>query len=446
MTKRLLAIVFTVLVVVTMAVPVFAQGGEQVTLRAIGFESCIMEGLQLQAEAYMAENPNVTIEIDPTAYVALHEKQVIELASGAGTYDIYSVVTEWMPEYISAGFLTSLTPFIEANPPEGWPDEAWTQGLLNFERDTEGNLYGLPHHDGPQLMYYRTDLFEDQAEKDAFMAEYGYELAAPETWEQFLDIATFFTRPDDGLYGTVLTAKFGEQQLAHDFWLLLPGFGGGTGFDENGYPTFNGEAGVNMLQFYSDLINEYGVAPEASLTYGIPEAGDFYLGGNAAMHWNWAHIGAYAEIEDLSSIVGNNSYTTMPMVEGVGESAVDGSYWVLSIAESSANKEAAYDFIKFATNPDNDLLLADVGCVPSRLSSWNNPELLERYPFYAVFQPSYEGFVTSSPRIPEYEQVNDIMQRYMSQVLSGDMDAQAALDAAAAEMTTLLIENGYISE
>ena len=422
-----------------------APAGEPVTLRAIGFESCIVDGLQLQADAYMEANPNVTVDIEATAYTNLHDKQVIELASGTGNFDIYSVVTEWMPEYTTAGFLEPLDDYMAADPPEGWPNEAWTKGF-KFQYGPDGQMYGIPHHDGPQLLYYRKDLFEDPDNMAAFEAEYGYELAAPETWEQFVDIATFFTNPDEDMWGTVLTAKFGEQQLAHDFWLMLPGFGGGNGFDENGNPTFNQEGGVEALQLYSDLINEYKVAPEASLTYGIPEAGDFYLSGKAAMHWNWAHIGALAEDPEASSIVGKNAYTVMPKLEDKGENGVYASYWVLSIANDSPNKEAAYDFINFATDPDHDKLLADAGCIPSRLSSWSDPELLEKFPFFATFQPSYEGFITSSPRVPEYEKVDDILQRHMSEVLSGDTDAQSGLDAAVEELIPVLEENGFITQ
>ena len=414
---------------------------ETVTLRAIGFESCIMDGLALQADAYMAENPNVTIVLEPTAYTNLHEKEVVELVSGTGTYDIYSIVTDWLPEYTAAGFLEPLDGYVAQNPPEEWPN-TWTTGFSYIYGD-DGQLYGFPHHDGPQLFYYRKDLFEDPQNMADFKSEYGYDLAPPATWTQFLDIATFFTNPEEDIWGTVLTAKFGEQQLAHDFWLMLPSFGGGTGFDENGNPTFNDAAGVQTIQFYSDLINKYKVAPEASLTFGIPEAGDFYLAGKAAMHFNWSHIGAMAEIPESSSIVGKNGYTTMPVDED-GKQAVYASYWVLSIDKNSLNKDAAYDFINFATDVEHDKLLAEVGCIPSRLSSWNDPVLLEKNPFYAAFQPSYEGFITSSPRVPEYEKLNDLMQRYLSQVLAGDMEAQAAMDAAVEEMTGILKEAGHI--
>ncbi len=41
----------------------------------------------------------------------------------------------------------------------------------------------------------------------AFKAKYGYDLAVPETYAQLMDIAKFFTRPDQGLYGVAIYSQ-----------------------------------------------------------------------------------------------------------------------------------------------------------------------------------------------------------------------------------------------
>jgi ABC-type glycerol-3-phosphate transport system substrate-binding protein len=64
---------------------------------------------------------------------------------------------------------------------------------------------------------YRKDLFGDPAEKEAFKAKYGYDLAPPETWKQYYDIAEFFTRPDKNLWGTAEAFVRGGQQ----FWFFF---------------------------------------------------------------------------------------------------------------------------------------------------------------------------------------------------------------------------------
>ena len=47
----------------------------------------------------------------------------------------------------------------------------------------------------------------------AFEAEYGYPLAVPETWAQLMDIAKFFTRPDEGLYGAAIYTQLDYDAL-----------------------------------------------------------------------------------------------------------------------------------------------------------------------------------------------------------------------------------------
>ena len=56
----------------------------------------------------------------------------------------------------------------------------------------DGKLYGLPWKPDVMVYYYRKDWFEDETNKEAFEAEYGYELAPAKTWEQYMDIAEFF--------------------------------------------------------------------------------------------------------------------------------------------------------------------------------------------------------------------------------------------------------------
>ena len=50
-------------------------------------------------------------------------------------------------------------------------------------------------------MMYRKDLFEDPKEKAAFKAKYGRELEVPQTYSDAKQVAEFFTRPDQGLFG-----------------------------------------------------------------------------------------------------------------------------------------------------------------------------------------------------------------------------------------------------
>ena len=61
-----------------------------------------------------------------------------------------------------------------------------------------GQRYGLFDDGDTIILYYRTDLFEDPANKDAFKAQYGHELAAPKDWTEYDEIQAFFTEQGGG--------------------------------------------------------------------------------------------------------------------------------------------------------------------------------------------------------------------------------------------------------
>ncbi len=67
------------------------------------------------------------------------------------------------------------------------------------------------------MLNLRADLLDSPEEQAAFEAKYGYPLAAPVTWAQYRDQAEFFTRPDQGMYGTAEAYRRGGQQ----FWYFF---------------------------------------------------------------------------------------------------------------------------------------------------------------------------------------------------------------------------------
>ena len=63
-------------------------------------------------------------------------------------------------------------------------------GLIS-EAQVDGSFVGMPVWTNSEILFYRTDLFEDPAEQAAFQEKYGYELAPPTDWEQYRDVAEF---------------------------------------------------------------------------------------------------------------------------------------------------------------------------------------------------------------------------------------------------------------
>src|SRR5207245_1124115 len=190
-------------------------------------------------------------------------------------------------------------------------------------------IVGLPSHVDLMMLLYRTDLFEDPKEKDAFKQKYGAELAVPKTWDEFDEIAGFFTRPDAQLWGHAAMGKRSHQmgaQWINRFFAL-----GGNYFDAKNHPTINTEAGVKATEHLDKTIKSY--ATPGVLTYDFPEARQAFWEGKAAMMEAWPGSvlvgGADAK---QSKIVGKFNGSVMPGNHGCGGG------WFYAVSAQSKNK------------------------------------------------------------------------------------------------------------
>src|SRR5690606_7855406 len=119
-----------------------------------------------------------------------------------------------------------------------------------------------------EILYYRTDLFSDAQNQADFESKYGYALVPPTTWEQYRDVAEFFTRDTDGdgnidLYGTdvkgaVETEWLATVSQAGEEHMVLDA--------ETGDVTIDSPEHLEALDFYTSLL-PYAPAGSAQLDW-----------------------------------------------------------------------------------------------------------------------------------------------------------------------------------
>jgi multiple sugar transport system substrate-binding protein len=181
------------------------------------------------------EETGISINVDSQPYDALQQRLFAELASESDFYDIVIVDTPWMPaltnqvepllSYLNDPNLNDVADVDVADfiPAVFYDTTVYKQDEphLRFPGDTSGvdleaiqaegfDVFGLPIQANALTMAYRADLFADPEEQAGFEAEYGRPLAYPQTWDEFTEVAEWFTRPDENLYGTTLMAGRGE--------------------------------------------------------------------------------------------------------------------------------------------------------------------------------------------------------------------------------------------
>lgn len=168
--------------------------------------------------------------------------------------------------------------------------------------------------------YYRKDLFEAPGNRAAFRERYGYELAAPDTWRQYRDIAEFFTgrKDPDGkpLYGSSEAFRRGGQQFWDFFsrasaYTNHPEHPGAQFFDPDTMRAqINNPGWVRALEDYVEILR---FAPPKAREFDIIEArNSFIVRAESTMALDWGDTGQIAADQADSKIKDKLGYFVLP--------------------------------------------------------------------------------------------------------------------------------------
>ena len=349
--------------------------------------------------------------------------------------DVFLCSTDWLPQLIEFGHLLPLNPYLAAYPPKGWPGD-WHPSLRRLQ-ERGGTIYGIPYHDGPEVLMYRSDWFNDAEEQARFRRRYGRDLMPPETWSEFYTVAQHFTRPDEGRFGAVVAGFPDGHNLVYDFLLHLWSRGGE--FIRDGRPAFHHAVGEEAMAYYVRLFDDAVVSP-ACRTFDSIRAGEAFAAGSAALMWNWIGFALMAESPD-SKVRGRVGLARLPQGEGANARHVTlNSYWVLTVPAHAKEPEWAWRFIQFVANPEMDRITAYSGGHATRLSTWRDPAIQHQFPPYGFVEEVHHDSMTL-PAIPQYPAINAVINAMMRDALAGVAIGQC-LEKAADEVAAILMGGG----
>ena len=334
--------------------------------------------IRQQWDDFRAESgTTLALEAVPLDLNPLAETLFAEGGLRDGTWDVAFVVTDWLAEAVAAGALADLGPMLRSDPLIDYPD-GWSPSLTGMQRFGDG-VVGLPYHDGPECLVYRTDRFADPAEQRAFRARFGYDLAVPTTWPQFEDVARHFTRPEAGEWGTIFAAYPDGHNSVYDFCLHVWSRGGEL--ERDGVPTLDTPQAVAGLDFLRRAIGDRGMTPPGQEAIDSVAAGQRFAAGGVAMMVNWFGFAAVCE-QPGCAVKGRVGVAPVPAGDGAGGRR--GSlnvYWLLAVAAGSRHADIATAFVRHCATPEMDLLTTMAGGIGCRRSTWDDPEVNALIPF-----------------------------------------------------------------
>jgi len=375
-------------------------------------------------EAFCLKN-NLTLEAEmiPLELHDLYEETLEKNGLKNGDWDIAHLNTDWIFDAVNAKAVENLSPLISQNPPQDFP-EGWHESLLHLQ-EINNNVYGLPFHDGPECLIYRKDLFKNEIEKVHFKNQHGYDLNPPKTWKQFTDIATFFNRPEQNLYGCVFANYPDGHNMVFDFCLQLWTRGGSL-LDENKQININKTEAIKALDFYRAIVNNKSTTHPKSKEFGSVEAGMSFAIGEAAMAINWFGFASMCEVIDESKVKSKVDITELPHDKNFNSASLN-VYWLYTIGSGSKNKKIAYEFLKFATTSKSDKLLTNEGGIGCRKSTWNDTEINKTIPYYHKLEMLHENALTL-PQTPVWPKVAELIDAMVLEAINTNTPSKMLLE------------------
>jgi multiple sugar transport system substrate-binding protein len=442
-------------------------GCEGVTLHGIS-ESTPPSNYARDTVAQMFEQESgIKVQLETTSWDEQYNKAIQDMEAKTGIYDFVYTEQDIIYAYLANNYLANLTQMLNDNPNLKAPDFDVSKftTFINYFKDQNGDLFGVPMEAFIKIMLYRTDLFNDPAVKDAFKAKYGYDLAPATNYQQYGDIAEFFTQwgKDNNmeLWGTTVQAVTGHAASFYEvFETILPSAGvynWGINMDNwkatvaNG-GTMNSDRAKEALAFWISML-QYA-PPEATSSTWDEVAGTF-AAGRAAEGWVYGENAAWiASDPERSKVVGNIGVALPPLMdESVMQDAESGKGYIgyydggaFGIPVTSKNQKCTLLWVQYIGLPKIQADWAAAGARITLQETFDDPIVKEMDAktngYYTLFKD--KGYLfAGAPPFPFHATIREVIAPFIWKAITGELTPSDALDQAAAATEEELVKLGY---
>ena len=417
-----------------------SQAATVVTIATVNNGDMIrMQGL---TDDFTSKNPDITLEWVTLEENVLRQRVTQDIATRGGQFDVLTIGTYEVPIWSKNNWLVSLNDL----PPE-WDADDLLPAIRNG-LTVDGELYAAPFYGESSMVMYRTDL----------MAKAGLEMPSAPTWEFIKEAVAAMTDKDNGIYGVCLRGKAGWGENMAFLTATANSFGA-RWFDENWEPQFDTDAWANTLNYYIDLMNNYG--PPGASTNGFNENLSLFQQGKCGM-WIDATVAASFVTNPNDSTVADSVGFALAPDNGLGKRGNWLWAWSLAIPAGSDATDAAKKFIAWATSKEyTELVAANEGWanVPpgTRKSLYANPAYQEAASFAEMTLNSINEADPTQPTvdpvpytgvqfvaIPEFAGLATQVGQEFSAALAGQQTVAEALEKAQALTVDEMEAAGYM--
>ncbi len=265
--KKMLAILLTVVLVCGICLTASAE--DKTT---IGWTSWALAEEKLipvyggSADAFMADNPDITIDYSQSNPYASYLDQLLTAASAGNAPYVAHIKAEWLPQFLELGVLKDISPYISKDVISDYSPAA-IQGAT-----VDGQLVAMPWFGNTYALYYNK----------ALLKQAGIE-TLPQNWAELIEDAYKVSALGDDIYGLAFPNSNGVE--AGEGYNLFPALWahGGDFTDADGKISLANEAGIATFTEIQKLI-----ADKVSPTVGnsFKDLRNLFGQGKIGFYWD----------------------------------------------------------------------------------------------------------------------------------------------------------------
>lgn len=386
-------------------------------------------GFELRSDEF-TKLTGINVTWDRTTFGALQEKVAGVGVAADGSYDIVNYLDSWGPP--NARWLLPLDPLLKR---DGISMDRYPSAFVKSVT-YDGKTIGLPLRSHVQVFYYRKDIFDK------------LNLKAPKTWQDVVTAGQAIKKamPEMGPLACYYGADGNRQNLY--LWLDFLRGSGTDIFDAKGNPAWDTPKGIQATKDYIALNTVAKICAPGSVSALEQDARIVFMQGKAAMLpiWSWAYSPLISP-ESSKLTAEQVAFTGMPSYKGAPPVSLTNSM-PFSISKYSKHQEAAWEFLKWLSNPElekkNGMEKAVNGqntasTVFNLKASFKDPDLIAAH----AGVPSAEGVALAAnaaplPMVVEWPEIGDLLSVAINKAAAGDGDVETLMKNAAKDATRVL--------
>lgn len=273
------------------------------------------------------EKTGIKVQYETLDTQAMRQKEIILVATKDDTYDVYGT------HFAHIGFFSEHFFPLDDYLNDDYLNDVMISAIEPFKNKRTEKIVALPLFMDARLMYYRKDHF----------AEAGIE-TPPKTWDELISVAQKLTTGERYGLGIVGAGNPLLRQYSDFLWQAGGDF---ISFDDN-EPLFNSKEGLKALKYYVDLLRKYKVVPPDTVGMMWPENTQIFSQGLVSITFNWPSHEA-----TIRQTLGPELYGFAPLPSDITSDSTAVAHGIaVNKYGHESNREAAVEFVKFASSPE----------------------------------------------------------------------------------------------